>query len=87
MRKLGTGMQVEPAMIVALIQAALTLAIAFGVGITTEQHQAIIALASAALAIILGGGFTTRAFVYSQHSVEQIADDAFVAGVDAGKRA
>ena len=42
----------EPAMILGLIQAALALAMGFGLSLTTEQMGAVLAFTAAVLAVI-----------------------------------
>lgn len=44
----------EPAMILAAVQAAIILLVAFGVNISEEQSDAIIGLGGAVLALITG---------------------------------
>jgi hypothetical protein len=62
----------EPARIVAFVTVALQLAVAFGLGITTEQQGAIVAFVTALLTFL--GAEITRANVYAPSSVEEIDD-------------
>jgi hypothetical protein len=48
----------EPAMITAFVVAALTLAVSFGVPISVEQRESIVAFAGALLSIV--GGVVVR---------------------------
>ena len=49
---MGTIWGREPAMVVALIQAVLVLAVTFGLKLTPEQTAAILAVAALALGLI-----------------------------------
>jgi len=51
----------EPALIVAFVQALITLAVVFGAHITSAQSTAIIGVVIAALAVV--GGLVTRSQV------------------------
>ena len=42
----------EPAMILAVVQAALALAVAFGVGLSVEQTGAVLAVSAAVLGLL-----------------------------------
>ena len=42
----------EPAMILAVVQAALALVVAFGVGLSAEQTGAVLALSAAVLGLL-----------------------------------
>lgn len=44
----------EPAMILAAVQAAIVLAVAFGLNVSEEQSDAIIGFVGAALALVTG---------------------------------
>lgn len=49
---LGTLFGREPAMIVALVQAVIVLAVSFGLQLTTEQTAAILAITAVVLGLI-----------------------------------
>lgn len=50
----------EPALILALIQAAIVLAVTLGVDITDEQTKAVLAFAAAALALATGAAIRSQ---------------------------
>lgn len=54
-------LKAEPALVTAVVLAIIGVATAFGLGITSGQSDAIVALVGAVLAIV--GGVTTRAQV------------------------
>jgi uncharacterized membrane protein len=58
----------EPALFVALIQAILVLAVAFGVDLTGEQTAAVLAV------VVAIGAVATRQTVYSPATVGDLVD-------------
>lgn len=66
----------EPAVILGVLQAALALAIGFGLKISPEQMGLIMAFAAAVVALVV------RQNVFSQQSVEKIVAAATVAGAE-----
>lgn len=59
----------EPALILAVIQAAIALAVGFGLNLTAEQVSLITALVAAIIGVVI------RRQVWSPASVQEIADD------------
>lgn len=59
----------EPALILAVVAAALNLAIGFGLDLTGEQVSLITALIAAVIGVVI------RRQVWSPASVQEIADD------------
>ena len=64
-------MRFEPVLIVQLVGAGLALAAAFGLPVTEEQRQAVLAFAAVVVAIMAGQGVVTRAFVWSEAGMER----------------
>lgn len=62
-------MKFEPARIIALVVALLTLAGAFGLALTDQQNASIVAAVAALLQVFVGEGI--RSQVYPQGKVEQ----------------
>jgi ABC-type nickel/cobalt efflux system permease component RcnA len=58
----------EPAMITSVVVAALTLAVSFGVPVSAEQREAIVALVSAVLVVV--GGAVVRQQVVPVAKIE-----------------
>ncbi len=58
----------EPALFVALVQAVLVLAVAFGVDLTSEQTAAVLAV------VVAIGAVATRQTVYSPATVGDLID-------------
>jgi ABC-type nickel/cobalt efflux system permease component RcnA len=58
----------EPAMITSIVVAALTLAVSFGVPVSAEQREAIVALVSAVLVVV--GGAVVRQQVVPVAKIE-----------------
>ena len=59
----------EPALILAVVQAAIALAVGFGLNLTAEQVSLITALVAAVIGVLI------RRQVWSPASVQEIADD------------
>jgi hypothetical protein len=74
----------EPAVIITAVTAFLTevfgLCVAFGIHISDVQQNAIIATVTALAALIALLGPVIRQFVYSQHSVNIITQNAASSG-------
>jgi len=66
-------MKFEPVAVVQVIGAALALFVAFGMPVTDEQREAILAFAGIVAAIMAGQAVAARSFVWSKASVEKIA--------------
>jgi hypothetical protein len=64
-------MRFEPVLIVQLVGAGLALAAAFGLPLTEEQRQAVLAFAAVVVAIMAGQGVIARAFVWSEAGMER----------------
>lgn len=82
-----TGMDVEPAKIVGLVQALLVLLVAFGVAISPDQMDAVLKFVTALIAVlgIIGvGTFFTRLNVFPAASVNKLTAKAFEAGQKSG---
>jgi len=52
MSRISTLWDREPAMVLAVVQAALALAVAFGVGLSVEQTGAVLAVSAAVLGLL-----------------------------------
>ena len=63
MSKLSAALNAEPVAIAALVQAGLTLLVAFGLHLTTEQIAAILTFTGALLAVLVRGKVTAPATI------------------------
>ena len=74
-------MNSEAAILVGLLRAGMTLLISFGVFLTSEQQDAIIVFAGAAIAGIgLAMSLITRFNVFSKDTVEVLVAEAAASG-------
>lgn len=69
-------LQYEPALVIALIAAAISVLIAFGVRITSDQSTAIMQFAQAVLNILpfIVGAIVTRQIVWCPASVDALVE-------------
>lgn len=68
-------MRTEPARIVSIVTAVLTLLIAFGWTLSQEQSDAIIGFAIVVAPLIVAAGEIIRRRVWSQASVDELVEE------------
>ena len=74
---MSNNLKNEPAMVVALLQAALTVAVSFGLDLSTEQMSALAALAAAAGALLVRQRVTPTSTV--DELTAKVGEDAHAA--------
>ncbi len=72
-------LDMEPAIIIAVVMAAVSLGVQFGWDASAGQQEAIKDFATAVLLLV--SGVATRSVVWSPNSASELADEAYVEGV------